>query len=90
MIMRKPVENNTRNQNSTFKLWMYSIVLSPICFCAVWGIFYSIPALYRTIDNLKFGHGAEILIVLPFAIIVVVIQLKLLKSLIRIYREKNL
>jgi len=84
--MGKSVEKYFSTQNRLFKLWIYSIALLPICLCAFWVIFYSIAALYRATKNLSFGHGSEVLIVLPIAIIVVVIQLKLLRSLIQKYR----
>jgi len=87
--MRKSVEGYYSTQNKLFKLWLSSIILSPICLGAFWVIYYSAIALYRAFEKSHFGHGSEILVVLPIALIVVIIQVKLMKSIVKLYRAKT-
>ncbi|BFM12171.1 hypothetical protein R50072_23240 [Simiduia litorea] len=88
--MRKSVEDYYKIQNRQFKLWLSLIILSPICLGAFWVIYFSLLALYRALHNSHFGHGSEILVVLPIALVVVLIQIRLLKNLIESYKAKKL
>jgi uncharacterized membrane protein (DUF485 family) len=57
--------------------WLYLIILSPFFAFSVWISYLCLLVFARAFPDMHFGHGAEVLIVLPFAVLCIVVGIKL-------------
>lgn len=77
------VNNNKLHRK---RLWLRALLCFPLSIVSGWVIFYSLGALVRAFQNMTLGHGAEILLLLPFAIGCVVFEIGLVYKLLKSVR----
>lgn len=87
--MRELLEKHFSNKDHQARVWFFTIMLFPVCLCGLWVVFYSVVALYHAGVNMHFGHGSEILLALPVALVVIAVQAFLINKLINTYANRS-
>jgi len=64
------------------KQWLQLALLSPLLILSGWVAYYSFILLLRWFHDFNFGHGSEVLIAFPFAMICIWFGVKLIRKLI--------
>ena len=62
-------------------MWWLLIALLPFVYFSGWIIYFSILAIYRAFPEMVLGHGAEVLLALPFAVACIGIEIYLVLKL---------
>ncbi len=63
------------------KQWLFVILLSPFFAISVWVSYLCVMVSIRAFPDMHFGHGSEVLLVLPFAVLCIILSIKLVYKL---------
>ena len=67
------------------RLWWVLILLLPFLLCSLWIVYFSFLAIYRAFPEMIFGHGVEVLWVLPLALACIGIEIHVV---VRLHKTK--
>jgi hypothetical protein len=79
--MKKSKQDFYKFKKRREKQWLFVILLSPFFAISVWVSYLCLMVFVRAFPDMHFGHGSEVLLVLPIAVLCIILSIKLAHKL---------